>query len=869
MSEQYNSVENKVENWHRYQNDLIQSLSSPASNNPQVSSDSDKMAQHSRGGCAIERNGFNCRLDSVEDEELFGPQASDSTIDTNDVFSHTDLDETRSDKDQCNINYSNVGALPNFDLLDESSGKSSDENPEFNFGYPKSLETPEKFNSGSSGNGSIGINSEDLKSILRHPSGRMYERSQSATDKRDSYRNSRERKYAEIDSPPDFDENFLKNQPIVRKSNSLPDLVTTSQPQSLSPRTCPDVAEIQFHSEGWRSAGSRQKQREAIEGRSWPSATSRPKGIVRHISIAETTEELLYNTEDEPNMVGKEGRQLTSRDRTEEVKLPLKSPSVERRQVLASKSSGYHTGSEGNGSQEKNDDAFSRSTSQISSTVFTSQESEDKGRELEMGKQLEAGKICFQQYTESREPEVGEQLEITVVDNQLKNEQSFEIDVKAGVLAGNLPLVSMQSLNEYGPNEETSEMTYSSEISGEILDSMNNSSWFESQSESLFCSYDSEKTTSNHGNNSPHSSGSSTLTVIDAVRGKESLKSKEQSVREYFHHEEKAISMTEKNLPCMSFTQEDLYPRGDGKIAMESDGKSTELKNSSANSRVVNNEESSLDITGIFEAGAIRKQTSMVGESFSITDNVERLAEEDDKKIQKFKRKQNLTSSGSMDTMRSSSSDSPSSVRERLSDQEVVFSASDLERASRCASHKCPDPTCKKLLEVNVALQSEILDSHSSYPLVRLYCMGLWEHAQKKLSACGEDDLTSQIVFRIQAQMNIPKTGMFLQDEFKFHKFASLDYHHHMSLFTRLQRITHKHIVDQLWLLEYNDQVQVCSPVLPGGSLRDYLDNQTGGLPWEQAIFYLNQAIDAVLYLHTKGVVYLNWQTEPVRERKA
>ncbi|XP_052809363.1 uncharacterized protein LOC128237819 [Mya arenaria] len=671
MSEQYNSVENKVENWHRYQNDLIQSLSSPASNNPQVSSDSDKMAQHSRGGCAIERNGFNCRLDSVEDEELFGPQASDSTIDTNDVFSHTDLDETRSDKDQCNINYSNVGALPNFDLLDESSGKSSDENPEFNFGYPKSLETPEKFNSGSSGNGSIGINSEDLKSILRHPSGRMYERSQSATDKRDSYRNSRERKYAEIDSPPDFDENFLKNQPIVRKSNSLPDLVTTSQPQSLSPRTCPDVAEIQFHSEGWRSAGSRQKQREAIEGRSWPSATSRPKGIVRHISIAETTEELLYNTEDEPNMVGKEGRQLTSRDRTEEVKLPLKSPSVERRQVLASKSSGYHTGSEGNGSQEKNDDAFSRSTSQISSTVFTSQESEDKGRELEMGKQLEAGKICFQQYTESREPEVGEQLEITVVDNQLKNEQSFEIDVKAGVLAGNLPLVSMQSLNEYGPNEETSEMTYSSEISGEILDSMNNSSWFESQSESLFCSYDSEKTTSNHGNNSPHSSGSSTLTVIDAVRGKESLKSKEQSVREYFHHEEKAISMTEKNLPCMSFTQEDLYPRGDGKIAMESDGKSTELKNSSANSRVVNNEESSLDITGIFEAGAIRKQTSMVGgnipyhifslqESFSITDNVERLAEEDDKKIQKFKRKQNLTSSGSMDTMRSSSSDSPS-----------------------------------------------------------------------------------------------------------------------------------------------------------------------------------------------------------------
>ena len=34
------------------------------------------------------------------------------------------------------------------------------------------------------------------------------------------------------------------------------------------------------------------------------------------------------------------------------------------------------------------------------------------------------------------------------------------------------------------------------------------------------------------------------------------------------------------------------------------------------------------------------------------------------------------------------------------------------------------------------------------------------------------------------------------------------------------------------------------------------------GLPWLQAVKYLKQITDAVGFLHSKGVIYLNWESK-------
>ena len=54
--------------------------------------------------------------------------------------------------------------------------------------------------------------------------------------------------------------------------------------------------------------------------------------------------------------------------------------------------------------------------------------------------------------------------------------------------------------------------------------------------------------------------------------------------------------------------------------------------------------------------------------------------------------------------------------------------------------------------------------------------------------------------------------------------------------------------------------------VVSGGSLLEYM-GLVGQLPWLQAVHYLKQMTDAVCFLHSKRVVYLNWQSKYFLDR--
>ncbi|KAL4232711.1 hypothetical protein ACF0H5_007399 [Mactra antiquata] len=94
-------------------------------------------------------------------------------------------------------------------------------------------------------------------------------------------------------------------------------------------------------------------------------------------------------------------------------------------------------------------------------------------------------------------------------------------------------------------------------------------------------------------------------------------------------------------------------------------------------------------------------------------------------------------------------------------------------------------------------------------------------------------------------------------------KYPLMDYKHQLSLYTRILDLSHPNIVKQLWLLEYEERIQVCTAYTTGGNLKDYLTS-VGLLPWQLAVVYMRQILSAISHLHSDkyGVVYLYWCAE-------
>jgi len=297
------------------------------------------------------------REDSVTDDELFGPGAEGGEV-PNDVFEESgdgSLDVTYSGNTEHGSPTASApstllpAGLPNFELLDGSSNnsKSSSKTGEIDFRHPASFKTNEKlFSDHDQLNSDESFKSQktdEIKSILRRPP-RQIDRSISAIEKRQSFSKTKGNGIDMHEPVPDFDEDFQNSQQrrLHRKSNSLPDLVTTNQPPALSPRQFPDITETRHQSyENIAKSPDKQNSKEIVEGpSSMPAVVNRPKKIERHISIKEETEEREFNVNDEPSAINKENCSIAATRGS----VSDESLINDKRQALKSKSSGYNTG---------------------------------------------------------------------------------------------------------------------------------------------------------------------------------------------------------------------------------------------------------------------------------------------------------------------------------------------------------------------------------------------------------------------------------------------------------------------------------------------------------------------------------------------
>ncbi|KAK7108089.1 hypothetical protein V1264_015887 [Littorina saxatilis] len=81
-----------------------------------------------------------------------------------------------------------------------------------------------------------------------------------------------------------------------------------------------------------------------------------------------------------------------------------------------------------------------------------------------------------------------------------------------------------------------------------------------------------------------------------------------------------------------------------------------------------------------------------------------------------------------------------------------------------------------------------------------------------------------------------------------------------LEMLEKLRGLRHRHIIEHNWAASDSNQqlLVICTDFLPGLSVTDLLD-QFGALPLTQARRYLQQILDAVSFIHSHDIVYLNW----------
>jgi hypothetical protein len=323
------------------------------------------------------------RQPSVNDEDLFGygknlPDENQEQLNYGNLSneytkqSPEHIELNMEDNDDKSEKYTVVDSgIPNFGLLESSSGSESDSS--------KSRQSSKSTEGNKMQNENQNITKE-RHSNIEFSDGRdssyqmrfLDKRSISAVDRREKYRISSggEVFYPDID----YVENDSYVRNYVKKSNSLPDLIVSSNPSPLSPpqfnsnpNPKPAVEENLAKQYGIKMM---------MEGTSsMPQSRDIPK-VRRSVSIKEEPE---YFPADNHDGTQDEENQNGSSKQTDE-----------RRRIL---SSGYQTASSEAGSQDKSDITASRQTSQIShssSGVWTSQEGENENAESVLNKVSES-----------------------------------------------------------------------------------------------------------------------------------------------------------------------------------------------------------------------------------------------------------------------------------------------------------------------------------------------------------------------------------------------------------------------------------------------------------------------------------------------
>lgn len=247
------------------------------------------------------------------------------------------------------------------------------------------------------------------------------------------------------------------------------------------------------------------------------------------------------------------------------------------------------------------------------------------------------------------------------------------------------------------------------------------------------------------------------------------------------------------------------------------------------------------------------------------------------------------------------------------------ISREELERASRCRARGCKEQCCLKLQEIHRLLK---IDGATVGGLLKSYCVSLWQHCNDlacdmrcpvqfcpdfsnwELHGASQDKILLKMIHKIQSYHRNPTMEILYNGNPKFRKLQSsiprhdvvafetylpmfplgrfgsalvcmeketqqlvvvktyllMDFKHQLSLYSLIHDVCHPNIVRQLWVLEYEEKIQVCTVFAQGGSLEDYL-NKAGKLPWQLAVAYMKQIVSALLFLQDRGVIYLYWSS--------
>lgn len=270
------------------------------------------------------------RQDSLNEDDLFGEGQTNNA-------STEPHSETINESFEVENRLSNEGLIPNFHLLDSLSGSSTpSEKSDKSLDYRNELSD------------SFGDNrTPNFKEI--------YRRSLSACDRRKKFSEGAD---VEVFADPEM-------STLVRKSNSLPDLVpTSSSSRSLSSSSFPDVTDNMEHSEPSFELQRSLEIKESLEGKSSVGKLAVGKdSFKRSVSINEQANEYIDNDD-------VERRSNSNKSSTDEQK---------ERQKRWSKSSGYQTGESDTGSQENKTLMSQTSESGYSDMSWTSKDSDATG----------------------------------------------------------------------------------------------------------------------------------------------------------------------------------------------------------------------------------------------------------------------------------------------------------------------------------------------------------------------------------------------------------------------------------------------------------------------------------------------------------
>ncbi|XP_052239289.1 uncharacterized protein LOC127850355 [Dreissena polymorpha] len=827
--------------------------------------------------------GRNRSAASVSDDDLFGPDMAMQLLEqpsTNqsDMYGSDQSFEIEDPQPQA----SEHALIPNFSLIVGDSDSLKDAS------MKKILS-----DSSASGDPFSGdeLSNETLFSLFNR---KPPQRSVSSETRREVFRKSRDLFAEDIPEPDQMvPVPFRKSNSMPDLSNSLPDLVITSLPGAVT------------HSTDLNQEPALYSVKRNFEG---PSC-NKPRQLRRSVSIQETPEECIFNEDDCPSELRRRQGRLSG---TGEETSPTGS-TTENRNPLVSKSSGYH--SQQSGSQESE---FSRSSSGVWRSC-DSTEGEKGGADTDLG--LTAHNTG-QEQRQVTTADLGAQIAPDKV------EHTHVDSVAEGCkLAAMLPCSALLSdassqtlsgtagdLQSYATNSDQSFQTVISfkthlvsrlNVRSEVANeqSENNGlpflSLLDNSSISVEDLNENEKLTAKQPNSLPSVTMTTDSKWVCEPAGSSSDEYDKQAGDDASFsitanigcvEEEDARHLERVQRDHLTPGQDHLTPGGLSAVSQHSSSGSSASPMSSGAINYKQNSEEFRE--NIFNTRILELSPNMSESQF-----------ESLRKLWSYRMPSNRAN-GELP----------------LHQKDMVFSQTDLERASWCGQPQCEDSSCRMMTKIQLVISCDHPSLHVYFPFVKDYCGLLWQHAEGcdeikcrvmyckgiwQLSAESNEVPTNQIVSWIKEQMSRPVLQFLHDKEFTFHRLCAdslvkeprqfethvplyalgrfgtavvcletdrdrlclmktnppMDYSHHVSLYKCLKGQTDRHLIRHYWMLEYDTLTQVCTEFLQGGSLQELLLGKRR-LSWELAAFYLTQILQGVTFLHSNNIVYLNWQSK-------